>query len=141
RKLVRLDVVVEDAHRTLVRDQERREHADERRFARAIRAEQPIDLAATNAQRHAIDRAARRFLCLEGLADGGGHERVARGHHVGLSWSGRDLHGHFTLLRHLPPETKRPWALPTAGGQGARAVPRPSEKWAGCAARDPRCLE
>ena len=56
RHLVALDVVPEDLHPALVEGQETRDEADERRLARPVGAEDPVDVAALEAHRHVRDR-------------------------------------------------------------------------------------
>ena len=56
RHLVALDVVAEDLDPALVERQQAADEADEGRLAGAVRAEDPVDVAALEAERHVRDR-------------------------------------------------------------------------------------
>ena len=60
--LVALDVVAEDLDPALVEGQESGDQPDERRLARAVGAQDPVDVAALEAHRHVRDRGHRLAL-------------------------------------------------------------------------------
>src|SRR5205823_8632561 len=97
--LVRLDVEPEHAHHSGVRDEQRREDADERRLSRAVRTEQGVDLAAGDPQRDTIHRTPQHLVGAERFDDPGGHEGIAvEGHGRDLrAGPCRDVDGHLTL--------------------------------------------
>jgi hypothetical protein len=68
------DVVAEHARRSAVGSQQRREHSDRRRLARAIGAEHAVHRAGAHGQVDAIDGAQRA----EGLDEARGLDRQGR---------------------------------------------------------------
>ena len=109
RHLVALDVEAEDLDPTLVEGQQPADEADERRLARAVGAEDPVDVAALEAQVDVHDRRHRLALPAddEGLADAvdeqrgngrvGGRPLCEGGHRCRLQLF--DEGGHVMALR------------------------------------------
>ena len=83
RHLLAFDVVAEDLDPALVEGQQARDEADERRLPRAVGAEDPVDVAALEAQRHVGDGVDRLLVPAD-------HEALADA----VDEQGRDAGGH-----------------------------------------------